>query len=80
MHGKAGTAWPVDCLRHSFGSYWLAVHNDRAKLAETMGNTVEVIRDFYRKAIPQAEAKRFWNLRSAKEWQERTIVAFSKQA
>ena len=78
-NGNTGKVWPVDCLRHSFGSYWLATHNDRPRLAETMGNTVEVIRDFYRKAIPQAEAKRFWNLRSS-ENSGKKIVAFSKQA
>ena len=63
--GQSGKRWAIDCLRHSFGSYWLAVHPDRARLAELMGNTVEVIRNFYKKAIPQAEANKFWRLRSA---------------
>lgn len=28
--------WPIDVLRHCYGSYWLAVHHDRARLAELM--------------------------------------------
>ena len=31
------------CARHTFGSYWLAKYQDRARLAEQMGNTVEFI-------------------------------------
>lgn len=44
-----------------------------------MANAVKVIRSFYRKAVPQAEVKRFWNLRSPKN-SEKKIVAFSKLA
>jgi integrase len=55
--------WPVDVLRHCYGSYWLAVNADRAKLAENMSNSVEVIRRNYRKAIPRKVAEAFWALR-----------------
>ena len=54
--------WPKDVLRHCFGSYWLAVHKDRAHLAEEMGNSVAVIKRRYRKAIPEEIAKGYWKI------------------
>lgn len=57
--------FPTDCLRHSFASYWLAIHNDRARLAEIMDNSVDVIREHYRKAVPKGTAEAFWKLIAA---------------
>lgn len=54
--------FPTDCLRHSFASYWLALHNDRPRLAEIMGNSVDVIKEHYRKAVPRGTAEAFWKL------------------
>ena len=54
--------WPTDVLRHCYGSYWLAVHRDRAHLAELMGNSLEVIKAHYRRAVPQPVAQAFWKL------------------
>ncbi len=59
---KKGRIWPEDVLRHSYASYWLAVHANRPRLAEQMGNSVEVIRSHYRRAIPPQAAKAFWEL------------------
>jgi hypothetical protein len=53
--------WPIDVLRHSYGSNWLAVHQNGAALAENMGNSVDVIRQHYRKAIPPAVAREYWS-------------------
>lgn len=61
-----GVPWPDDVLRHSYGSYWLAKKGDRSRLAEQMGNSVQVIRKHYRRAIPRAEAEAFWKLRPAR--------------
>ena len=49
IDGKQGhlKEWPDDCLRHSYASYWLPIHNDRPKLAEHMGTSVGVIREYY---------------------------------
>jgi integrase len=55
--------WTPDVLRHSFASYWLAVHQNRPKLAEQMGNSPEVIANHYRKPIPSKEAEGYWTLR-----------------
>ena len=59
---QTGKPWPKDVLRHTFGSYWLAKNQDRARLAEQMGNTVEVIKAHYKRAIPAGEAEKFWAL------------------
>jgi integrase len=55
--------WPVDVLRHTYGSHWLAVHKNRADLAERMGNSVQIIKRSYRKAIPKQVAEQYWRLR-----------------
>lgn len=52
--------WPVNGMRHSFGSYWLAQFNDINALAVQMGNSPEVIESHYRKAVRPKEARRYW--------------------
>ena len=54
--------WPKDVLRHCYGSYWLAVHKDRAHLAELMGNSIAVIKAHYKRAVPRGVAEEFWKL------------------
>jgi integrase len=54
--------WPKDVLRHCYGSYWLAVHKDRAHLAELMGTSLAMIKTHYKRAIPQPQAEAFWKL------------------
>lgn len=66
--------WIPDVLRHCYGSYWLAVHHDRARLAELMGNSLSVIKMHYRRAIPEATAREYWTLPDAK------IVEFKQPA
>jgi integrase len=60
---NATCRWPKDVLRHTYASYWLPIHKDRAHLAELMGNTLAVIKTHYRRAIPEIVAKSFWSLR-----------------
>jgi integrase len=57
-----GNRWVKDVLRHCYGSYWLAVHKDRAHLAELMGTSLDMIKSHYKRAIPEAVAKEFWKL------------------
>jgi integrase len=54
------TDWPINAMRHSFGSYWLAQFNDINALAVQMGNSPEVIEKHYRKAVRPKEAHRYW--------------------
>jgi integrase len=44
--GRNAKPWSKDVLRHSFASYWLAIYKDRARLAEEMGNSLDVIKRF----------------------------------
>lgn len=54
--------WPEDCLRHSYASYWLPIHNDRPRLAEHMGTSVGVIRGYYRRPVPAQLAEKYWEI------------------
>ena len=56
------TRWVTDILRHTYASYWLGIHQNRAHLAELMGNSVEVIKRHYRRPIAEADARCFWAL------------------
>lgn len=52
--------WPQDVTRHSYGSYWLAKYKDRAHLAENMGNSIQIIKKHYKRAVSAADAAAFW--------------------
>ena len=54
--------WPQDVLRHSFGSYWLAKNHNRARLAEYMGNSVQIIRKHYRKVVSKSACAEYWKI------------------
>lgn len=47
-------------MRHSFASYWLAVHQNAPALAEIMGNTVPIIRRHYENTVLEAVAGGYW--------------------
>lgn len=58
--------WPADCLRHSFGTYWLEKHRNAPALALEMGNSVEVIMRHYYKVLDEPDdAERFWKITPA---------------
>jgi integrase len=62
VRGNEGEPWPADVLRHSFASCWLAIHKNRAELAEQMGNSVAIIGKHYRRPVPQAEAEAWFGI------------------
>ena len=62
---SGGRSWQ-DILRHTYATFELARTGDRPRLAENMGNGVDVVRSFYRRAIPRQEAERFWSLRPSR--------------
>ena len=62
LNGLEGKAWVVDGIRHTFGSMWLARTPNINALAEEMGNSAEVIRKHYKKAIPAEELAEFWKI------------------
>ena len=60
--GFAGSAWPADCIRHTYASNWLALHKERSHLAEIMGNSAAIIRKHYKRAIPIKEAEIYFKI------------------
>jgi hypothetical protein len=54
---------PCEQRRHSFGSYWLALHKNRAELVELMGNSVQVIKVHYRAPVLESDAVAYFALR-----------------
>jgi len=55
--------WPLNALRHSFGSYWLAKFKDTAALALQMGNSPQIIFAHYRELVSPDDAKQFWSMK-----------------
>jgi len=58
--GGNDVQWDEDIMRHSYASYWLAVHKNAAELAELMGNTVTIIRKNYENAMLESVGKQYW--------------------
>jgi len=51
--------WPRNCLRHSFGSYHLALHNDINATRAAMGHsTPDMLFEHYRRLVSKADAER----------------------
>jgi integrase len=73
-----GEDWPINAMRHSFGSYWLAGFNDVNKLALEMGNSPTVIEKHYKRAVKEKEAHRYWQIKPSSDAQKK-VVAFASQ-
>jgi integrase len=59
---KNGPRWVPDILRHSYASYWLPIHRDRGRLAEQMGTSIKMIKEYYKAPAKASEAASFWNI------------------
>jgi len=59
--------WPQNALRHSYGSYWLAKHQDTAALALQMGNSTQMIFAHYRELVKPKDAEAFWGISPSAE-------------
>ena len=55
--------WPVNVMRHSFGSYALAQWQDVARASYQMGNAPAVCRRHYEQVVKKSEAANFWALK-----------------
>ena len=63
---KAGVGkWLRDGLRHTYGSYHIALHQDAAKTAFEMGHrgNSDLVYQHYRKLVTKSDAERFWQIR-----------------
>lgn len=53
--------WPSDAARHSYASYWMAIHRDEDKCRDNMGHrTKDELHKHYRKHVRESVAKRYW--------------------
>lgn len=62
---RAKITWKRNALRHSFGSYRLAITADLARVAAEMGNSPAIINEHYRALVTEAEGKAWFALRPA---------------
>lgn len=61
---KSGARFAPDCLRHSFGSYHLAQHENAGRTALQMGHRqIDTTFEHYRRAVHREAAARFWEIR-----------------
>jgi integrase len=58
----AGVPWKHNGLRHSFGTFRLAIVQDPAKVAYEMGNSPRMIFKSYRALVTEAEGKRWFGI------------------
>ena len=72
--------WPDNGMRHSFGSYHFAKHNNGALTATEMGHRGETRTLFshYRALVRPKEAERFWKIKPGPKGAN--IVAFEQAA
>jgi integrase len=56
-------AWPRNGLRHSYGSYHYAFHQDANKTASQMGHeTTKMLFAHYRELVSFEQAEQYWNI------------------
>lgn len=60
--------WQENTMRHTFASFWLAMHNDLDGLARQMGHSsTATAYQHYLDAVGKAEAIAFWEIGRAKQ-------------
>ena len=57
-----GDIWHHDVLRHTYGSCWLAIHQNRLLLAEHMGNSVRIITTHCKRMVSRGQAEAWFNV------------------
>jgi site-specific recombinase XerD len=58
----AGITWEENLLRHSFGTYRLAVTKNAATVAEEMGNSAGIVRTHYTNVASPTAAADYWRV------------------
>ncbi|MBL9172677.1 MAG: site-specific integrase [Verrucomicrobiales bacterium] len=62
MAARAKVTWKRNALRHSFGSYRLAVTADFARVAAEMGNSPAIIHQHYKSLVTEAEGRAWFTV------------------
>jgi integrase len=57
--------WPINVMRHSFGSYALSAWQDVARVSYQMGNSPQICKRHYEQIVTKSAAAAFWALRPA---------------
>lgn len=64
---KPSALWPADVLRHSYATYWMAVHAHEGRLAEILGNSPRIIQVHYKGLATQKEGQKYFAIRPPTE-------------
>lgn len=64
LRKATGIEWDNNALRHSFGSYRLALVKNIAQVALEMGNSPEKVRENYHDPKPEDEARKYFAIQS----------------
>ena len=69
--------WPDNGMRHSFGSYHFAHHNNASLTAAELGHRGETRTLFshYRRLVKPAEAARYWNIMPSGEGEKKVVAS-----
>lgn len=62
LEKKTGIKWSTNALRHSFGSYRLAILKSEAQVAFEMGNSPAKVRENYHDPKSESEARKYFSL------------------
>ncbi|MDP6630914.1 MAG: tyrosine-type recombinase/integrase [Kiritimatiellia bacterium] len=55
--------WEPNCMRHSFGSYHLAMYDNAGKTALQMGHRdIGTLFEYYRRAVRKKDADKYWGV------------------
>ena len=76
---KAGLDWKHNALRHSYGSYRLALVQDPAKVAYEMGNSAGMVVRHYREVVLPEEATTWFSIEPAADGKIIVLQAAKKE-
>jgi integrase len=78
IFSAAKIPWRQNAARHSYASYWLAVHKDLNALAMHLGHIggLEVLHTHYHRTVKLVEAGNYWNIRP--KTKARQVIQFKE--
>jgi site-specific recombinase XerD len=59
---KGKSTWPRNAMRHSYGTYRMAVVKYENLVAAEMGNSPEMIHKHYRRVVPKSATQDYWSI------------------
>ena len=65
--------WPINVMRHSFGSYALSEWQDVARVSYQMGNSPQICKRHYEQIVTKSAAESFWALRPAADADDKIV-------